>query len=139
MNVVIDASAIIAVALQESDVALIAATRSTLRDADRLAPTIMPIEVASAVAMAEWIGRRSGADTDAAWNLAGDIIRSTELQAMNDTVGLFALCRRYQLRGADACYLKLSIDRAALLLTGDRKLAIAARAADVPLVYDPNS
>lgn len=139
MNVVIDASAIIAVALQESDFALIAATRATLRDADRLAPAIMPVEVAGAIAMAEWIGRRSGADTDAAWHLAGDIIRSTELQATNDTSGLFALCRRHQLRGADACYLKLSIDRSASLLTGDKALASAARAADVPLVYDPNA
>ena len=131
--------AIIAVALQETDLALIAATRLTLRDADRLAPAIMPIEVAGAIAMAEWIGRRSNADTDAALQLAGDIIRSTALQATADTADLFALCRRYRLRGADACYLQLSLERNASLLTGDKVLATAAHDAGVPLVYDPNA
>ena len=139
MKVVIDASAIIAVALEETDAALIAATRRTLRDADQLAPAIMPVEVAGAIAMAEWIGRRSSADTDAAWQLANDIIDSAELQATIDTRSLFALCRRYRLRGADACYLQLSIDHAASLLTGDKALAIAAHSAGVPLVYDPNA
>ena len=139
MNVVIDASAIITVALQESEPALIAATRLALSDSRLLAPGIMPVEVAGALAMAEWIGRRSSVDTDAAWVLAGDIIRATELHATDDTNGLFAVCRRYRLRGADACYLKLSIERSAALLTGDKALASAALAADVPLVYDPNA
>ncbi len=137
MNVVIDASAIIAVALEETDIALIAATRQTLRDADQVAPAIMPVEVAGAIAMAEWTGRRSSDDTDAAWRLANQIIGATQLQATSDVEELLALCRHHRLRGADACYLKLSIDRGASLLTGDKALATAARAAGVPLVYEP--
>jgi predicted nucleic acid-binding protein len=137
VNVVIDASAIIAVALEEDDVALIAATRRTLRDADQFAPAIMPVEVAGAIAMAEWSGRRSSAFADAAWRLANDIISLAELRATTDTRGLLALCRKYRLRGADACYLQLSMDHAAALLTGDKSLARAALAAGVPLVHDP--
>ncbi len=139
MNVVIDASAIIAVALQETDSALIAATRHTLSDANLLAPSVMPVEAAGAIAMAEWIGRRSGEDTDAAWQLAADIIRSTALHETVDALDVLILCHRYQLRGADACYLKLSIDHSASLLTGDKRLAGAAHAAAVPLVYDPRA
>ncbi len=137
MKVVIDASAIVAVALQETDLALIAATRDVLRDAVTLAPAIMPAEAAGAIAMAEWSGRRSIADTDVAWQLAADIIRSTELHDTPGTGDLLALCRKFRLRGADACYLKLSIERDVALLTSDKRLADAARAAAVALVYDP--
>jgi predicted nucleic acid-binding protein len=139
VKVVIDASAIIAVALEEADDALIAATRRTLSDADQLAPAIMPVEVAGAIAMTEWTGRRSNADADAAWQLASDIIQTVDLRATTETVGLIGLCRSYRLRGADACYLQLSIDQAASLLTGDKALAMAAHAAGVALVYDPRS
>jgi predicted nucleic acid-binding protein len=139
VNVVIDASAIIAVALEETNVALIEATRQTLQDADQLAPATMPVEVVGAIAMAEWIGRRSSTDTDAAWHLAADMIQSVALQTTTDTPRLIDLCRRYRLRGADACYLQLSIDHAARLLTGDKALATAARAAGISLVYDPDA
>ena len=137
MKVVIDASAIIGVALEETNIALIAATRRTLCDADQLAPAIMPVEVAGGIAMAEWTGRRSGADIDAAWRLADEIINATNLRTTSNFGELLALCRRHHLRGADGCYLQLSIDSDALLLTGDKALAIAARAAGVSLVYDP--
>lgn len=139
MKVVIDASAIIAVALKEDDVALVAATRRTLRDADQFAPAIMPVEVAGAIAMAEWTGRRSGEHTDFAWQLASDIILLAELHPTTDALGLIALCRKFRLRGADACYLQLSIDRGASLLTGDKNLARAAWAAGVPLIHDPTA
>ena len=139
MKVVIDASAIIAVALEETNVALIAATRRMLREADQVAPAIMPIEVAGAIAMAEWTGRRSRADTDAAWQLASDIIDSATLHSTIDARGLIALCRRHRLRGGDASYLQLSIDCGAPLLTGDKNLATAATIAGVALMHDPNA
>ena len=138
MSVVIDASAIVAVALEETDSELIGATRRTLRSGGYAGPAIMPVEVAGAIAMAEWTCRRSSADTDAAWRLAGEIIRSTELSATSDQDGLFALCRRHRLGGADASYLKLCIDRSFSLLTGDKTLASAARAVGVPLIHDPS-
>jgi len=138
VNVVIDASAIVAVVLQEADTALVEATRRTLRNADQIAPALMPIEVAGAIAMAEWSGRRSASDTDAAWHIAGQIVDSVDVMPTENVERLFALCRRHRLRGADAAYLNLSIDRGAPLLTGDKKLAAAATAADVPLIYDPN-
>lgn len=139
MNVVIDASAIIALALEETDIALIEATRRTLRDDDQVAPTIMPVEVAGAIAMAEWTGRRSSDDTDAAWILADEIIGAIQLQETSNGGELLSLCRRLRLRGADASYLKLSIDRGASLLTGDKVLASAACAAGVSLVFDPRA
>ncbi|MFZ4747437.1 MAG: type II toxin-antitoxin system VapC family toxin [Sphingomonas sp.] len=139
MTVVIDASAIIAVALAETDNQLIAATRRTLERADQFAPAIMPVEVVGAIAMAEWIGRRSGEDTDAALQLVNEIIQTVELEPTTDFGGLSSLCRRFRLRGADACYLQLSLNHGAALLTSDKALATAALAAGVSLVYDPTA
>jgi predicted nucleic acid-binding protein len=137
VSVVVDASAIIAVALQERDVLLIESTQDALRQPGLFAPEIMPSEVAGGIAMAEWSGRCSPIEADMAWDMASTIIGRVACRPIDEADAVFALCRRYRLRGADANYLHMAIDRRAALLTGDKRLADTARDAGVALLYEP--
>ncbi len=137
MTTVIDASAVFAAALEEDNRTVIAAVDHVLANDDLIAPLLLPFEVAGAIAMAGWMKRRSDDDCTDAWGWARSLFRSLDLREDGDQDRHFEICRTYRLRGPDAAYLQLALSTRASLLTSDKKLAIAARAAGVRLVYDP--
>lgn len=139
MTIVIDASAIVAATLDEDNAAVIAAVQTVLELGNVVAPRLLPAEVAGAIAMAGWIKRKSTESCDDAWAWSRSFFRLIALRQDDDDDGLFEICRTYQLRGADAAYLQLALRERASLLTSDKKMAGAARAAGVALVYDPSA
>ena len=139
MTTVVDASAVVATALEEDNAAVIAAVETVLAVGNVIAPHLLPAEVAGAIAMAGWVKRKSPESCDDAWQWSRSFFRLIALRQDDDDDQLFDICRTYQLRGADASYLQLALRERASLLTGDKALARAALAAGVPLVHDPNA
>jgi predicted nucleic acid-binding protein len=139
MTTVVDASAVVAAALEEDNLVVIAAVETILAAGNVVAPRLLPTEVAGAIAMAGWMKRRSPESCTDAWQWSRRFFRLIALRLDDDDDKLFDICRMYQLRGADASYLQLALRERASLLTGDKALARAALAAGVPLVHDPNT
>ena len=139
MTTVIDASAVVAAALEEQNKAVIAAVDHALATDKVIAPQLLPLEVAGAIAMAGWMKRRSAEDCADSWSWARNLFLSLDLRGKNIQDQHFEICTRYRLRGADAAYLQLALSEQAALLTGDKRLAAAARVAGIALAYDPDA
>jgi predicted nucleic acid-binding protein len=137
MTTVVDASAVVAAALEEDNLVVIAAVERVLAAGSVVAPRLLPTEVAGAIAMAGWMKRKSPESCNDAWQWSRSLFRLITLQQDDNDDELFDFCRTYRLRGADASYLQLALRERASLLTSDKKLAVAAHAAGVPLIHDP--
>ena len=137
MTTVIDASAVVAAALEEDNRTVIAAMDRALASHDVIAPRVLPFEVAGAIAMAGWMKRRSPDDCADAWRWSRRFFNTVDLRWSDDLDQHFEICRIFSLRGADATYLQLALAARASLLTSDKKLAAAARTAGVTLAFDP--
>ena len=139
MTTVIDASAVVAAALEEDNAVVIAALETVLAQGRVVAPRLCLAEVAGAIAMAGWTGRKSAESCSDAWHWSRGLFRLMAMPQDEDEEALFQICTSFQLRGADASYLQLALRERAALLTSDKKLATAALAAGVSLVYDPTA
>jgi predicted nucleic acid-binding protein len=117
---VVDASAILAVLLDEPDRA---AMEARLAKERLVAPHLLLFEVANCCAMkARQFPDREPKYIDA---LADFMSMNVELRDV-DAIGIFALARRYQLSGYDASYLWLSRELGAELVTLDKELRVAS-------------
>ena len=139
MKIVIDASALLATVLPEPDNRLRDAASAALLDYDLIAPAIWPFEVAGGLAKAEWMRRISPETCALIWSGLRPLLASTGIGAPVDPSRIFEVCRRFELRGADATYHELAAREQIALLTGDKGLARACKAANIDLVYDPGA
>lgn len=139
MTIVIDASAVVAAAFGEANPDLVEATLTAIGGGELVAPWLMPVEVAGAIAKAEWTSSLPAASANTAFAFAREALEHVEVVTRIDLKDHFATCRAHSLRGADAAYLILAVDRQAALLTGDKALARAAQVAGVDLVFDPSA
>lgn len=137
MRVVIDASALLATVLPEQNRSLRDTTSAMLAGHDLIAPPVWPVEIVGGLAKAEWMQRLSSDSCDYSWSVLIEVLGAVEIAGPAELPAILATCRQHRLRGADATYLELAVRLGAPLLTGDKALARAARAAGVPLIYDP--
>lgn len=139
MKLVIDASALLATVLPEQNRRLRDTTSAMLAGHDLIAPPVWPVEIVGGLAKAEWMRRITSDSCAYSWSILIEVLGAADLAAPADPSAILAVCRQHKLRGADATYLELALRLQIPLLTGDKALAIAARAAGVPLIYDPSA
>lgn len=139
MKVVIDASALLATVLPEQNHKLRDTTSAMLAGHDLMAPPVWPVEIVGGLAKAEWMQRISSDSCDYSWSILVDVLGATEIADSAEPSAILPICRQHKLRGADATYLELALRFGVPLLTGDKGLARAARAAKVDLIYDPQA
>jgi predicted nucleic acid-binding protein len=132
---VLDASVVLAVALQETNRKLAVPIMALAVEASAAVPAIWHLEVGNALLSAERRGTISAANREAAlqdlFRLPVDVDQDTASRAWRDT---FTLAERYRLTLYDAAYLELSLRRSLPLATFDAALRRAATAAGVKLL-----
>lgn len=136
-ELVIDASALGSVLLTDEDeslgrIALAAWSESTVR-----APVHWPIEVVSILIKAERDKRISTAECDLAWDSAAVLIQTCSIEANAANSAIFSLAREHGLSAHDAAYVELASRLHIPLLTGDKKMARAAKSLSIELAFDP--
>jgi predicted nucleic acid-binding protein len=132
---VLDASVVLAVALQETNRHLAVPIMALAADDSAAVPAIWHLEVGNILLLAERRGTISAADRMAAlrdlFRLPVDVDHDTASRAWRDTL---TLAERHRLTLYDAAYLELSVRRSLPLATFDAALRRAAAAANVPLL-----
>jgi predicted nucleic acid-binding protein len=132
---VLDGSVTLAWLLADEQPAAAAQVLDLLVEEGAIAPGLWPLEVGSALLMAERRGRLSGRNrTQALQGLAGlpiEIDDETAGRAWRETL---ALAETHRLTLYDAAYLELALRRSLPLATFDAGLRAAAEAAGVPLL-----
>lgn len=136
-ELVVDASALGSVFLTDEDeslgrMALAAWSENTIR-----APVHWPIEVVSILIKAEREKRLSTAECDLAWDSAAVLIQTCSVEPNAASSAIFSLARDHGLSAQDAAYVELASRLDIPLLTGDKKMARAAKSLSVELVFDP--
>jgi predicted nucleic acid-binding protein len=131
MPLVLDASAIIPLAMSDEDAAFSLKVVASLADDGGVAPSLFWYEVCNVLAISERRHRIAPAVVD-------DFIRELEklpiqLSPTASTQAVMQIVRQYQLTFYDASYLELAIRMGAVLATQDGQLIRAALAANVPL------
>lgn len=129
-RLVIDASIVLAWAFEDEFSPLAASVLRELEQAEAVAPSIWPLEVANGLLVAERRGRVSEAETRRFLALVGDLpVRvesSTRAQVWSTTTDLG---RRHGLSAYDASYLDLCLRLDLPLATLDQSLAAACTSA----------
>jgi predicted nucleic acid-binding protein len=139
LSIAIDASIIVAWAIEDDQTTLSDAVQDALASGERaVAPALWPLEVANALLVAERHHRLSQAALLAFMTRLGQVPIETEPVELHTTPGpVVALARQLDLAVYDACYLELAARRGLPLATVDSRLAAAARKAGVPLWRPP--
>ena len=135
MPVVVDASVILPMYVQEVGSAYAMIVRPMLRSDQAVVPASWPAEVANAFLVAERRGRIATHDVTAALAAIRALpvtVAQPEIDATFDTV--MAIAREHRLTAYDAAYLALAIRERAALATLDDDLRGAARRAGVGIV-----
>lgn len=123
MTVVVDASAILAwLFLDEVSVDV---ERIVLQNEDAWAPSLIWAEVRNGLIVAERRARIGVGTSEGYAEQFDEIGLALDRSPNSNTV--LALCRDHRLTAYDALYLELALRRKASLVTGDAKLAEAAR------------
>lgn len=132
---VLDASVVLAVPLQEANRHLAAPVLALAVEDGAAVPGIWHLEVGNTLLLAERRGRISAASRVAAlddlFRLPVSVDQDTASRAWRDTL---ILAERHSLTLYDAAYLELSIRQSLPLATFDAALRRAAAAANVPLL-----
>lgn len=127
MNVVVDASVVLGLALPDESVPTSLAAQ--LRDTTPRAPALLPYEVANGVASAVRRERLSPAEAHRVLTLIAAL--GIGLEPAPEMVALSALAGQTGLSAYDAAYLELAMRLGCPLVTADARLAEVARAAGV--------
>ena len=131
MPLVLDASAIIPLAMRDEDAAFSLKVVASLADDGGVAPSLFWYEVCNVLAMSERRQRIAPAVVD---DFIGELEKlPIQLSPTASTQAVMQIVRQYQLTFYDASYLELAIRLGAVLATQDGQLARAALAANVPL------
>ncbi len=104
---------------------------------DLVAPPVWPVEIVGGLAKAEWMQRISSDICDYSWSILIEVLGAVDIAGPAESAAILSICRQHRLRGADATYLELALRLGVPLLTGDKALARAAKAADINLIHDP--
>jgi predicted nucleic acid-binding protein len=132
---VLDASVVLAVVLQEANRHLAVPIMALAVEASAAVPAIWHLEVGNVLLWAERRGTISSANREAALQdlcrLPLDVDQDTATRAWRDT---FTLAERHLLTLYDAAYLELSLRRSLPLATFDEALRRAANTAGVGLL-----
>jgi predicted nucleic acid-binding protein len=128
MRIVADTNAFLAVALGEAErPAIIKATR----DADLIAPEILPYEIGNALSSLFRRGLVSSSQVVAAW----EATRQIPLESRPvDISRALALAIEHRIYAYDAYFLECALHARAPLLTLDKKMRAVAQTLGVPLV-----
>ncbi len=128
MDVVIDTSALLAVALDEPEKpALVESTRGAVL----VAPEVQPFEIGNALSALCRRGRLSPEEVRQAWRICGSI--PVRLVPVNVEEAL-VLAMAHRIYAYDAYFLVCALRQRAALLTLDRGMARAARAEGITMV-----
>jgi predicted nucleic acid-binding protein len=131
MPLVLDASAIIPLAMSDEDAAFSLRVVASLADDGGVAPSLFWYEVRNVLAISERRRRIAPAVVD---DFIGELEKlPIQLSPTASTQAVMQIVRQYQLTFYDASYLELAIRMGAVLATQDGQLARAALAANVPL------
>lgn len=130
MTVVVDASAILAWLFP--DEVSVDVERIILADEDAWAPSLIWAEVRNGLVVAERRGRIGLGTAEGYAEQFDEIGLALDRTPNSSTV--LALCRDHCLTTYDALYLELALRRKASLVTGDAKLAEAARKSGVTVL-----
>jgi predicted nucleic acid-binding protein len=132
---VLDASIVLAVPLQETNRGAAASVLARVVDDGAAVPGIWHLEIGNILLLAERRRTIAAADRVAALRdllqLPVEVDQETASRAWHDTM---TLAERHRLTLYDAAYLELSLRRALPLATFDAALRRAAAAAGVPLL-----
>ncbi len=136
MPLVLDASAIIPLAMNDEDAAFSLAVLAALASDQGIAPSLFWYEVRNVLAISE---RRSRITAEAADDFLAELEKlPIQLAPPNSTREVMQVARQYQLTFYDAAYLELAIRSQATMATQDGRLSQAAQAAGVKL-FSPSS
>jgi predicted nucleic acid-binding protein len=130
LTVVVDASAILAWLFP--DEVSVDVERVVLQNEDAWAPFLIWAEVRNGLIVAERRGR-IGVGTSEGYAEQFDEI-GLALDTTPNSNMVLALCRNHRLTAYDALYLELALRKKASLVTGDAKLAEAARQSGVTVL-----
>jgi predicted nucleic acid-binding protein len=133
--VVVDASVVLPMYVQETGSTYALSVRESLRRDAAIVPAGWPVEVANAFVMAERRGRIAAHDAAAAL-AAIRVLPFTVARPDIDTTfsAVLAIAREHRLTAYDATYLELAIRERASLATLDDDLRAAAQRAGVRVV-----
>jgi len=132
---VLDASVVLAVALQEANRELAAPMLARAAEGGAVVPNLWHIEVGNALLIAERRGTISVEErTEAMRDLSQLHVTTDPETAARAWRECLVLAERHRLTLYDASYLELSIRRGLSLATFDAALRRAAQAANVPLL-----
>ena len=133
MALIVDASALVSVALRDEDAAYANAVLTQIeRDGFAIVPSLFWDELLNVFVIAERRGRIKPEFTD---RFLEDFASSVPLRTIqpSDRSALLGVARRYALTAYDACYLSLAIETTSSLATLDKELRRAAVAAGVTI------
>lgn len=127
MSFVVDASIVAAWLLPDESNELAEQARLAMKSEDALAPDLLLHEIRNILVISE---RRNRVTADGAARLLAGLRKVPLIVVeMNDDPGILQLAREHRLSGYDATYLALALAQNIALVTLDRKLDAAARAA----------
>lgn len=133
MALIVDASALVSVALRDKDAAYANAVLAQIeRDGFAIVPPLFWDELLDVFVIAERRGRINPEFTD---RFLDEIASSVPLRTIQpaDRSALLGVARRYALTAYDACYLSLAIETQSALATLDAELRQAATSAGVSI------
>lgn len=132
MPLVIDASAIVPLALADEDTTLAIAVLSTIAQQGGLVPPLFWYEVANVLYINEPRGRTSPAQTESFFADLFDL--PIEIDFPPRPAEVLKVARRCSLTAYDAAYLELALRTGSTLATLDKKIIAAAKAENVILL-----
>lgn len=135
MPLVLDASAIIPLAMSDEDAAFALGVLAALASDEGIAPSLLWYEIRNVLTISE---RRKRITASVADDFISELEKlPIQLSPPSFTQDVMQVARQYKLTFYDAAYLELAIRKQATIATQDDQLPQAARAAGVKLFSLP--
>lgn len=132
--IVVDASAIGALLLQDHGTKFVAAVEDALAEATVYGPAHWPIEVMNLLVKSARQGRTPAAELPVLWRRAATLIAAASLEPVKVDADLLDLAGQTVLTPRDAAYVELAVRRNFVLCTADKSIVRACRSMSVRLL-----
>ena len=131
MNLVIDPSALLALALEDEAADYAEQVLAAVVEHSARVPTLFYFEVRNVLVVNEWRGRIAPESTDAFLSALQDL--PIEVAPLPSDLSLMELARKHRLTAYDAAYLELARSSGSVLATLDREIRASAEAVGVEI------